>query len=284
MGFLRNLVSFAGKKSVSRPSAAQAVSAMASTLAEWDPLNVEHLQALSCRSLESVTHLTEHEDEKANRISTAMAFLSAFSSVLFAAYVQQFPLSRIEQMQAAKPVTMLAIGSYCVFGLYAFLLIIGVTIALWTVRPRFNVPSGWSGKGPKSFLFFEKIAETAPAQWVDAFVRHDCKHDLMAQYAKNNIFETYLIAVKIGWKVSLLRRAVLFYVPSIGFLGAWILIAAWSVCAAHSLNSAFSVKFRTPNQSATSTRDERKNATGPALPSSTGREQKRTPSTQPSTK
>ena len=54
--------------------------------------DLDHLLASSSRSLEEVTHLTEYQDDKANRILTAMAFLSAFAAALFATFLQQYPV------------------------------------------------------------------------------------------------------------------------------------------------------------------------------------------------
>src|SRR5258708_1767675 len=56
---------------------------------------IDEILPLAKWSLESVTHLTEYEDEKANRILTAIAFLSAMVGVAFAAIVQRYPLSTV---------------------------------------------------------------------------------------------------------------------------------------------------------------------------------------------
>ena len=56
------------------------VGPIVAALESWKPAagDLDHLLASSSRSLEEVTHLTEYQDDKANRILTAMAFLSAF--------------------------------------------------------------------------------------------------------------------------------------------------------------------------------------------------------------
>jgi hypothetical protein len=52
------------------------------------------------------------------------------------------------------------------------------------------VPASWKDKPPASMLFFEKIAETNPAQWAGAFRVGDANGQLYSQYAKNQILET----------------------------------------------------------------------------------------------
>ena len=61
------------------------VSPIVAALESWSPAagDLDHLSVSTSRSLEAVTHLTEYQDDKANRILTAMAFLSAFGSVSF---------------------------------------------------------------------------------------------------------------------------------------------------------------------------------------------------------
>src|ERR1019366_1043344 len=56
------------------------VGPIVAALESWKPAagDLDHLLASSSRSLEEVAHLTEYQDDKANRILTAMAFLSAF--------------------------------------------------------------------------------------------------------------------------------------------------------------------------------------------------------------
>src|SRR5208282_301126 len=62
---------------------------IAAALVDWQP--TEKSAALARWSLETLTHLTEYEDEKANRIFTAVAFLSALVGALFAVSVTTFP-------------------------------------------------------------------------------------------------------------------------------------------------------------------------------------------------
>jgi hypothetical protein len=218
----------AQKKKVPVDAAAQ----IAPVLKDWN-IPKEHLLEISGaaqRSLEAVTHLTEYQDDKANRILTAMAFMSAFAAVVFAVVPSRYSL--------AMPLILLRAGLlweacllfvlYGAFIVYALTLTIGVAFILHAVRPRFNVPTAWKpdGSKPASYLFFEKITEVSPADWANAFANAK-ENEILAAQAKNSVLETYLIADKIGLKMQWLSRGVrLFFVSTIVLAVLLPLVAA----------------------------------------------------------
>ena len=67
--------------------------AIESQLNDWnvDPSDMSQLLTQTARSLDTVTKLTQYEDEKANRLLSAIAFLSAFVASLFATIPNRFP-------------------------------------------------------------------------------------------------------------------------------------------------------------------------------------------------
>ena len=146
-------------------------------IAETDIQDI--LQATQ-RSLETVTHLTEYEDDKANRILTAM--VRAHLRRMPAVVPSRFPLSAPLTLLRAGCIweASLLIATYCAFVLYALTLTIGVALILHAVQPRFNVPSAWKAEGsaPRSRLF-EKISEVSPTDWANSFVKSD-KHNLLS--------------------------------------------------------------------------------------------------------
>src|SRR4051812_37362184 len=87
------------KKAVQLSSDDQEIVDLAKELGELRSDQIDELLPLAKWSLESVTHLTEYEDEKANRILTAVAFLSALVSVAFAAIVQRYPFSAVGEVK-----------------------------------------------------------------------------------------------------------------------------------------------------------------------------------------
>ena len=205
------------KKEAPSDAAAQ----IALKLKNWS-IPPEHLSEMfeaTQRSLETVTHLTEYEDDKANRILTTMAFLSAFAAVIFAIVPSRYPLSFPVMLMRTgfRRDAYLLFGTYGGFVVYAMTLILGVVFILHGMRPRFNVPKGWKpdGSKPGSYLFFAKIVEVSPTDWANSFLNAD-KDELLSGYVKNSVLETYLIAQKIVPKIKWLKRGVtLFQVSTI---------------------------------------------------------------------
>jgi hypothetical protein len=164
-------------------------------------------------SLETVTHLTEYEDEKANRILTAMAFLSALAALVFAALAENFPAPYLANLvrdgQYARA-SLLAIA-YLSFGIFCIQVVLGSIFCLRAIRPRFNTPAQWSkapkGRVPASFLFFQKILEAGPQDWAASCVTNSVDN-LKREYLKNCILETFLISEKIQKKLRPLQAGI----------------------------------------------------------------------------
>jgi hypothetical protein len=183
----------------------------ASVLKDWKipQGDLAELFQATQRSLETVTHLTEYEDDKANRVLTAMAFVSALAGVTFVVIPSRYPLSApLIFFRSRLPwQAILLSATYVAFSVYALFLIVGVAVILDAVRPRFNVPTAWKKEGstPASRLFFEKIAEVSPTDWAKSFTT-GTKNDLLSAYVRDSVLESHLIAQKIGVKLNLLKR------------------------------------------------------------------------------
>ena len=185
-------------------------------LSNWKPTGseLEAIAALTARSLDTVTHLTEYEDDKANRILTAIAFVSAFAGFMFTLVPDRYPpIYAVGLISQGEWGGYLIVALYVLFGLYGIALLIGVLLVLIAVKPSFNVPEAWKQGSPRSFLFYKKILETKPEDWGKAFSERS-SDDLRLEYAKNAIVETYLIAQKIPKKLSPLKTGVWFFFAS----------------------------------------------------------------------
>jgi hypothetical protein len=71
------------EKLMSNPKEGSDEHQLREALSKWTPEKPGEYLERARWSLETVTHLTEYEDEKANRILTAMTFLSALVGVVY---------------------------------------------------------------------------------------------------------------------------------------------------------------------------------------------------------
>jgi hypothetical protein len=195
-----------------------------SVLKEWTipEGDLQDIFQATQRSLDTVTHLTEYEDDKANRVLTPMAFVSALAGVTFVVIPSRYPLSAplIFFRSGLTWQALLLSATYLAFSIYALFLIIGVAMILNGVRPTFNVPTTWKREGstPASRLFFEKIAEVSPTDWARFFTTAT-KSDLMSAYIKDAVLESHLIAQKIGLKLNRLKSGFKWLFASTVMLG-----------------------------------------------------------------
>lgn len=231
------------------------VAEMVPILQKWQqPTSSElaTLDSLTTRSLDAVTHLTEYEDEKANRILTAMAFISAFAGLLFAAVVGHYPPAFLQQLWRASPWCFFLLTlSYGVFTMYGLVLSAGVALSLYGMKPRFNIPKGWKSPGsyPKSFLFFERIIDVPSADWARAFSSTPVEK-LEFDYVRNNVLETYLIAEKVPKKLGPLKRASNLYIVSTWILMLWLLVTAITLASIDLFPNPAVLAIKTSDESA----------------------------------
>jgi hypothetical protein len=226
----------------------------------WQPELNSDLECrfqLSEKSLAEVKHLTEYEDEKANRILTAVAFLSALAGVL---YIGLLPGDMTDSMQAGWRAWLAPVLYHVFFGLYGLCTVAGAIFVIKAVRPRFNIPEGWAGSQradpaaypqpelPPSFLFFEMILKVSPAAWARAFTM-TAADDLKIHYLKNYIHESYLVADKIRAKLKPLQRGTWLLQVGVILLAVWVPICMWNAIAR-------SVKAKPDGQRQTDNRDQ----------------------------
>jgi hypothetical protein len=111
---------------------------------------------------------------------------------------------------------MVAISAYVVFG---------------AIKPTFNEPEQWKARSdgpPKSMNFYARILDANPQVWGQTFVNLTGSSDkgpdnLRAQYAKDYIFESYLVAEKVAQKLQKVAPAVEWLQRSMLVLAGFIL-------------------------------------------------------------
>lgn len=178
------------------------------------------------KAYDEVNALTKHEDQKAERALTAMAFIVLGGATLFAA---TFVSSGWKQF--AEPELQWAYG---MFACFLVLAISGTLIVLYAIFPRFKIPPVWKGKGevsklpPRSVFFGIEIAKQTSQSW-ESFWNAITPEDLEAISTSQLVYETHLIAEKIIEKVRPLRVGWTCFILSLMFLIVAVLLLLLSV-------------------------------------------------------
>jgi predicted lipid-binding transport protein (Tim44 family) len=168
-----------------------------------------------CReTLDEVKELTEYQDQKATRLLTIVAFLSALAGVLFARLSDAYPLL-ILLKSGLRPLAFAAvIGAYITFAMFVILAISGALVIFHATRTVFKYPrepdSVISDQRPSSVLFYAGIIGVTPRQWARTFVAPEAeqvawRHNVGEQYLRSYIVESYLVAAKVADKIRYLQ-------------------------------------------------------------------------------
>ena len=182
---------------------------------------------LARESFKEVLASDEHEDGKAQRILTAMAFLTAAAGVIFA------ELSRAE-IGASLNFPFSSTYGYLPVCFFAFVatMIIGTLLFLAALGPAFNIPKVWRKKEktsyPRSLLFSQLIVQGTQTDWENYWGKSSIEN-LQIELAKNYVTEAYLLADKVRFKVTMMRYGKIVYKLSLGFLGMLVIPAFTTV-------------------------------------------------------
>lgn len=222
------------------------------------------INKLAETSFKTVLDADIHLDNKASRILSAIAFLTAAASAIFArAYypVQITPelqqvitrslspyLNAAQIFSTVSTVTQnlqklrlslfgfdLALLS---FSAYIFFVILGSALYLAALGPSLNLQGEFrkqhKDKSVKSLLFFDKIAEINKDKWLNYWADNTA-YQLLEDQKNNFIYETYLIAQKTKTKVQLMsigsicfRLGFFCLVPLIASLFSFSPLSGWS--------------------------------------------------------
>lgn len=159
-------------------------------------------------SFKTVLEADVHQDNKANRILAAMAFLTAATAAIFnKAYSATTPTAEASTSQQPQLILWDLNISLVAFTAYMFFVLLGAALYLialgggaLNLPARFGSGSG-SGSTVKSLLFFEKIGALNEDTWKGHWSTSTSIETLQTQMFDNYIFETRLIAEKVRAKV-----------------------------------------------------------------------------------
>jgi putative hydrolase of the HAD superfamily len=201
-------------------------------LKDWKPAkDLNDLYQLTRASLDEVSRLTQYQDEKASRILTAIAFLSALAGGVYGGIVSKGVLHPSFQLVC-----------HLLFFAFAAVVIVGAGFVIYGIRPSFNIPKSWNERRqhtsqssaavkPPSFLFALQLIKTDPAQWATAFSSGGSADELRVEYIKNQILEAYLVAEKVATKLRPLQKGMFCFLVGIILLLVWFVAVAGGIVA-----------------------------------------------------
>lgn len=182
-------------------------------------------------SLNEVKALTEYQDEKASRLLTAVAFLMAAAVGIFVKFIDIFPFAKYSF--SASFGEFLVVAAYAVFWVYGVLTMWGTFLIFVGTQSRFLWGQGGFNAerdSVRSRLFFRSIVETRPDTWAKSFLcttasaSSEAGLDVLNEYYRNYVSETYLVAAKVAEKLLYLEPAQIILRSSMLVLMAWGLL------------------------------------------------------------
>lgn len=196
------------------------------SLAGWHPKEVA--ESLSKESLESVTRLTEYQDDKANRILTAAALLATLAGVLYSALAPRDTSQNVvfTSSKLSTGAQILLWGFHGLFAAFCLCVAVGTFLVILGIRPRFRLPVAADGKPSVigSPLFAIDIAKRSIADWTSLFASKS-EADLSCHYTRSRVLEIHLVAEKVVEKLRVVQLGVGLFLLSTGTLAAWFVLA-----------------------------------------------------------
>lgn len=191
-----------------------------STSYENNKVNWANKANIARESFKEVLASDGHEDSKAQRILTAMAFITAAAGLIFA------EISRV----GIAPSMMFPLlnHTYVPTCFFAFIvtMLFGTLFFLAALGPAFNIPKHLRTKNiasyPKSLLFSQLILQGTQDQWIK-YWQESSHENLQLKLAECYVKEAYLLSEKVKFKVSYMRNGKFIYKLSLGFLGLMVI-------------------------------------------------------------
>jgi hypothetical protein len=183
---------------------------------EFTTFDSEH-QKLAEISFKTVMEANVHQDNKANRIVSAMAFLTTAMATVFTKIYnfEKYPFDA----------TLIS------FSLFVLFIVLGTACYLNALGPSFNLAGFRKLKEEKtdpkpdkiripSIIFFQKLAEVDQKTFVDHW-KQDPK-SLVNEITRNYIYETYFVAEKIKTKVAHMQLGSIFYKAALSTVPSYL--------------------------------------------------------------
>jgi len=215
-------------RELSLPLGARDTAALVELLRAWEiPEGREQaVHDVARASLDQVKASTEYDDARA--LLTIVAFLTALAGAVFNRFSSSYELPSWHQVTGNWAFLWPAL-TYAMFGAYAVIVAVSAYVIFGAMKPTVFAERPRHRRRAADFLSFHaQLLDTHPRVWGESLIeltghRHSSGDRLTAQYAKQYILETYIVAEKIALKLRKAAPAVRWLQLSMLFLAGFIL-------------------------------------------------------------
>lgn len=209
---------------LANPFGARDKRALLELLRDWEipPGREQSVHDLALTSLDQVKGSTEYDDARA--LLTIVAFLTALAGAVFNRFSSTSELPRWSEIMRHWDYLWPAL-TYAMFGAYAVFVAVSAFVIFGAMKP--TMFGSGSHRASDNMTFHAQLLDTHPRVWGQSFIDLTGDHPstgdrLTAQYAKQYILETYLVAEKIAMKLKKAAPAVRWLQISMLFLAGFI--------------------------------------------------------------
>jgi hypothetical protein len=187
---------------------------------------------LSRRMFHHIWELNQHEDAKAERILTSIAFMALTAVTAFGVFVASHASFMVSSGSFHFDVILFSFGGFAVFVSLGTLIFLEASLRGFS-GGAFRIGTKNIGKNdsknyePQSIFYFKDIASENPKQWASYFDGNIT--DLLKKAHSDNVRETFLISQKTAKKVRLYKIGKLCFYLAIFLLVALVLAGCFAL-------------------------------------------------------
>jgi len=187
---------------------------------------------LSRRMFHHIWELNKHEDAKAERILTSVAFIALTTVTAFGVFVANHALFMITFGSFHFDLILVSFVGFVVFvslGTFIFLeaSLRGFRNGAFRIETKENDKNDSKNYEPRSLFYFKHIASENPEKWVRYFDGNVT--DLLKKAYSDNVKETFLISQKTTRKVWLYKIGKFCFYLAIFFLVVLVLAGCYAL-------------------------------------------------------
>jgi|GEM_PF-2549352 hypothetical protein len=188
---------------------------------EKEPINRNTRFVVTREVFDHLYAMLRHEDEKANRILGAMAFIALAGSALAIPFFEATIGTQLK-------VFGISLGLLLFFAFFV-LLTVGTLFILAALGPVVHIKATWVEPEEKkkkrwlpSILYFKDISNVSMEEWTGYFKETD-EADLVEKLCRDHVAQSYALANRAKYKAKCIKTSKIFFRFSLIFLLIFIM-------------------------------------------------------------